>query len=497
MRALQARLRPPEPPFGPLARGDHEDDPTEVLTDIARTLEAISGVKLLSVTCDRDESRFDPLQDSRDPKGLPWMPIEESRVMKITLAFRVEMRERTGVMLTSEEKVQLYYPKLLQGYYFRLGGSTLFPIWQIVDAETFRSSRGVTIKTMVMPTQVERAEEDKPRVRLLEDEGGSGLRLSGRIFYLRLFKKKINIFHYFFNKMGLKETLEFMGYDRSDMGVVSEDKAHKWVEAGYAVFPATKALWVFASREVLQDPHGNDVVSTLVDSLHKRVTRAKAMKEEYWNARLGEHFTANNSGFIEKGKTLISSVGRILDTRTRAIMRVPDSDKETIYHVMRWVMRNYDALRRISPMDMTNKRVRRHEYLQYPLLKKWSDSSYRLLNSRVVTLKQGKTLFSNIRPNFLLKSIGHSELLRHSSTVNGMDLFSSGLRYTLTGPQTASSGNRNVSPQARGIHESYVGRVSLNVSSNGEPGMSGTLCPWAQVDKSGFFTARPGERGES
>jgi hypothetical protein len=106
------------------------------------------------------------------------------------------------------------------------------------------------------------------------------------------------------------------------------------------------------------------------------------------------------------------------------------------------------------------------------------------MNRKIVKFKNLKSVV-NISPGFILSSTINNELLRYSNTVNGIDLFSSALRFSKRGKQSYGEGGRNVATKYRGIHPTYIGRIGLNASSNSDPGMSGTFTPFLETE--GFY----------
>jgi hypothetical protein len=156
------------------------------------------------------------------------------------------------------------------------------------------------------------------------------------------------------------------------------------------------------------------------------------------------------------------------------------------------MMREYRTLVQVDGMDVKNKRIRVSEYLIHPLLLKFSESTYRLLNSKNLTFRGLVAVFkpfihdiddekSRPQVNFLIKKLVTNELLRYSNMVNSFDLLTA-LRWTSRGPQSSSDRSRtDVSLRYRGHHPSYVGRIGLTAASAGDPGTSGTLVPFCKT----------------
>lgn len=66
-----------------------------------------------------------------------------------------------------------------------------------------------------------------------------------------------------------------------------------------------------------------------------------------------------------------------------------------------------------------------------------------------------------------------------------MDLFTSALKWTQSGPQSISEKGRTVNIQYRGLHPSYIGRIGLISASSGDPGLSGTFSPF--MKNNGYY----------
>jgi hypothetical protein len=479
LKKFLAQYRPGEPFAEEFVYKKQSDDPTKYVDFIAGTLEIIDGIEYLGSEMISDESGM----AARTKLGQAWMPVEESRLDRIVMRFKITHADRDGGPVREEViERELLYPKLLDAFHFQLNGVRYSPIWQVVDAETFRTHKGVTLKTMIMP------------VTLVGDAAEStslnGTAYPGRCFKVRLFDKVVNVAMYFLISKGLAGTLDFFGLDAARAGMcLDADMAH--MDPGYEYFRTAKGSLLYVWGPELESQHVRDVVACVLDACAGKATVDKAGDLQHWKRAAGALFTRNASAYAEKAERLTVSFERVLDALTRSVLRIPDEDKEDVYSAVRWMMREYDMLRRQDNMDLMHKRARLHEYLLYPLLIKWSNGVYRILNSKQVGFNDLRTLFSNLSPRLIVKNLLSNDLLRYSSAVNGIDLFNSALKFSMRGPQSVASGTRAISVRYRGIHESYVGVIGLNTSSNGDPGMSGTFTPFFNPERDLFFTEQP------
>ena len=89
-------------------------------------------------------------------------------------------------------------------------------------------------------------------------------------------------------------------------------------------------------------------------------------------------------------------------------------------------------------------------------------------------------------PNFLLVAITKSKMVSYRNMVSDMDSMQA-LKFTYKGVSgLGENSNQSIPDIYRSIHPSHIGRVDLDSSSDGNPGITGTICPYANV-YDGFF----------
>ena len=106
----------------------------EMLVDIFGALECIEHYELLEVTVDEDESRVRPGR---------LVGIEESRLLEVTVRFRVSFRGEV-----EEVERRFFIPKIVEDFFLMVNGVRYFPILQIGDRDVFVSQRSYNLKTL-------------------------------------------------------------------------------------------------------------------------------------------------------------------------------------------------------------------------------------------------------------------------------------------------------------------------------------------------------------
>ena len=76
-----------------------------------------------------------------------------------------------------------------------------------------------------------------------------------------------------------------------------------------------------------------------------KVEEFREEKNSHWLKKLGQEFTNTPAMITQKAQRIQVSLERILDERTKKnLVQVEDEDKEDIYSILRWMMRDYKEL---------------------------------------------------------------------------------------------------------------------------------------------------------
>jgi len=446
------------------------EDVKKHIEDICQALEVIEYIDFLGCEIEDDESKITSFQK---------INIDISRFSECTIRFKVTFKEEVKVV---EKK--FFIPKLVDDYFFYINDVNYFPIWQIVDKGVFVTSKLYSLKTLLMPIRF-------MYKRLVYYNMANDELQGGCEFKLNLFKQKINYLYYYFAEYGLLDTLEYFGYSYSnddedvDLSIVESEDFEEMIESedpaftDYHWFHCYKKVYIRASKKRFnKDLFDNSFLFSFINI----ITDVKKVDDdpEIWKRVLGKMFTKSTNTQIAKAEKVLFSLRRILDERTkRLLVDIEPEDKEDIYAMLRWMLKNFSEFQYQDNMNLKHKRVQCWEYLLQPLLRLFSNMSYRILNTRNLSMKTLEKAF-NIGPNFLVKRMLNNELIRYNSCVNNMDLFGASLKITFKGAGGLSDGS-DIADRVRKVHKSYIGQFSLISTSAGEPGLTTTLTPFADI----------------
>lgn len=390
------------------------------------------------------------------------------------------------------------------GYYI-IGDKRWKPIWQLCDGSVYSQRGKITYKSR-MPIIIYKTKE-----RNLIDHLGNiekycsysyALNTKTRRNSTKTNIKFMNPLMIFAAKIGIEKTIEFFGYS----GLIKiVDKIHTHKDGSddtdiYMYYIYDK-LFIKVSKSLMSHEIIQNFLTTLQSTINKDfpIDWEYLNNPQYWVCRIGLIGSIKNkvlTTFEEKGKTAILMIERLLDNISILNLRLPRSYKHNVYYVLRWLVENYDSLKDRSNMDLEYKRLRKNEYIvQATLGKKISININKLIEkknkSRMNDMETLLELF-NFNSDIIvsgMKNIG--DLIKSDELVNDLT-FLQDIAFSSKGPNSMgeSSSNR-ISSKYREIHPSFMGRIDINTSSNSDPGMSGSLTPFAELYEQFYFGKDP------
>lgn len=386
-------------------------------------------------------------------------------------------------------------PRVVDKYYFKINGIMRSTLFQIVDGSTYNNGTSnakvpsITLKIIFMAVRVTRY------YNTLTTTDGDDMRLT--YYHSRIFSKGVAAAKYIFAKFGFYGGLKFLGIEGS-IFLSKEDPNNpdmytfKVHDEAYISTPK-----FLLDRNVLLQ----SVVITLYGSIASGVPFEELFNDLYWVRSLGADFSGGGNDrlasvydpeddtvtdTLEKGYSILDSFESIYDISTRESIKLPMEDKETTYHIIRWIMREFNSLRIKDNLDIGCKRIRFAEYIASLYAFKIARGIYRVadMGKKASIMSIRKAIRTD--PNYLLVAITKSKMVSYRNMVSDMDSMQA-LKYTYKGVSGLGEGSNNSIPDIyRSIHPSHIGRVDLDASSDGNPGITGTLCPYAP-NYDGFF----------
>lgn len=452
-----------------------KDDILQHIEDACKSLETIKGIKFIGAKKYNERTLYKPSKELTD------VPYERSRLIAIEIQFELT-DPKTGDKKNIKKK--LYFPKLIDGCYYLLDDVKYYPIFQIVDAETYKTNNSITMRTSLQPIVV-----NKKDITMTAENDYEAK--DGYYTFSKIFNTKIPIFIYFFANYGVPNTLKF--FDLDDTFEIIEKKSITSFDGyeDYYLYKLGTMLYLKVARDYVNESSQNKMMTyTFINAFQKKdkVSFEKLSDLDYWVRKLGSYFTHNQTNFDNKGRSVKASFERLLDNTTKRVIRIPDVDKKDIYTLLRWFLINYNNLLLQNNDDLANKRLRLNECFIFPLLETWTQGVLRILNGKNITLKTLESLFSNINPDFLVKKIKTADNLRYMNNVDSIDILNK-MKLTIAGNQSISNARGEI--RGKTLDPSMIGQIDLVYTSNNDPGTTRALTIGAKVNDTWHFTEEP------
>lgn len=456
--------------FGLLERV-YDDDLIQYIVNSCKSLEVLKYITFLGYDYTDDESKIDinnyiTKRKKNKKKGdkTKYMYLEDSRYGELELRFKLECKGESTII-----KKKLLIPVPDEKGYYTIKGKKYFLLYQLVESSTYTTRHSLTLKSF-MSVNLKRDVKD------FTDSDGETY--TAPIYVINIFRKEMVILLFYFAKIGVKKTLKYFSVDEIiDFKTKEEDKENN------LYFQISSKLYLEVNRHFFQKyQYVQSIVFMILSISTNRLCMENLYEKSYWIEKIGSVSATNVYNYYEKGMNTLTFFDRMLDETTKKILKVHDTNKKNIYAVIRWMIQNYNELRKKENLDLDNKRLRCNEYIASLLTKALSERVNRIISlGNRVTIDRVKEIF-RFPGDIILQQLYRSGLLRYDDKVNDMDFFSK-LKYTIKGPNSLGNKNKNtISIKYRGIHPSYIGKIDLNVCGNSDPGTTGIITPFCETD---------------
>ena len=393
----------------------------------------------------------------------------------------VERREdegKTTEVVNPEENLEVLIalPRFTKGYYFKLSGNYYTTTFQIVDGSTYNNSTAsqskvdtVTFKTIFSPLRIFRCTRDmvdvrtKTTIKVIE-------------YNANIFSNTVNAMYYLLAHFGIYNLCQFLEIDC--INLTKEPVIHPDI-----ICFKKHDIYISCPRIYFQDPVVQTFCAALYTAIYKDTDINDIFNIRYWLRILGGAF---KNASIDKGLFVLDSVEGIYDNITKRDLHLPDSEKENIYTILRWLLREFSQLRVKENVDVRTKRIRITDYVAAIYANRLNKGMYRIsdMGKRVTLKKVIQAIYT--QPMYILNNISaQSNLVSYRDMVNDNDA-TVALKFTYKGISGLGEDGASVQPIYRYIDPSHCGILDLDASSGSDPGLSGMICPMTKLYDNSF-----------
>ena len=394
---------------------------------------------------------------------------------------RIEIKnEGTKEILDPSKNLEVLIalPRYVKNYYFRLSGNYYNTTYQIVDGSTYNNANARqskvdtnTLKTNFSPIRIFRSFRD------LEDlNSGETLKLTE--YNSIIFKNTVDAYHYLLAFKGLYGLSQFL--EINCVYVTSE----QFNDPEYYCFKKHN-IYISVPKICFQDPMVQGYVVALYTGINKDTTLNDLFDIRYWLINLGAAF---KNASVEKGLFQLDSIDSIYDLITKEQLHLPEEDKEDIYCIFRWMLREFSNIRMKENVDVRTKRLRIADYIGQLYATKLNNGIHRIsdLGKKVTLKKIEQNIYT--QPFYIIHNVSSpimTNLISYRDLVNDNDA-TAALKYTYKGISGLGEDGSSIQPMYRYVDPSHIGILDLDSSSVSDPGMSGMICPMADIYGTSF-----------
>lgn len=472
-----------------------------------KDFESVKNIKILNYEIIEDQDEVDinrhMININYKKKDLNSIPIPKHIYILDTRYHEIVFNIRVTTNVSQKDITKrILVPTLHDGYYM-INGKKMKVIWQLVDASTY-SQRGKNTMKSRMPIIIYHNKFKEtpdiygnifvlPSYSCAQDSSGKARK--GSYVSKKKKMKFVNPLMIYAAKMGMKKTIKFFGMD----GIVKFKKNYTKKDEDECYIFECNECYITAKKEIFD---AYDLVKSFVCmavNLQNRdfpVEMDLLENREYWTCRIGYIGSVKNKNiytFLEKGKTFIHMIERLLDVFSIESLRLPDVYKGNVYWIIYWMITEFDHLKERVNIDINNKRIRKNEAIVVGTLgRKIAENINKLIErktkSKMNTMDTLLELF-NFNSDIILTGMRNmNDMVKADDASNDM-AFVSDFAFTCKGVNALGNENsKMISDKYRYLHPSMVGVIDLFTTSNSDCGMSGSIVPFVELYDGFFFT---------
>lgn len=459
--------------FGIINR-EYDESLVTYIINCCKSLEVLEYVQFLGYEYIENESEINTSDyilarkrgtKKSSKKKEKYTNLHDSRHAELRLRFRLDCKGETEHITK-----RLLIPIPDEDGYFTIKGTKYYLMYQIVDNSTYTTKHTITLKSM-MPVSIKMNKES------YDDTNGNTY--EAPVYKIAMFKKDVDILIYYFAKIGASNTLKY--FSVGDIIEFSTTMDNSDLENLY--FGIGSKLFLKVNKHFFDKyRYVKTITFMILNICTNRLSFDDVDNKDYWIDKIGALSSINPNAYHEKGLGTLTFFDRIIDDTTKSILKIHPIHKKNIYSILRWMIQNFDQLRKKDNLDLNNKRLRCNEYIAALLTMELSTRVNRIITlGNKVTMNRVKEIFK-FPGDIIIQKLYSSGLLRFDDRVNDLDFYSK-LKFTFKGPNSLGGKNENnISIKYRGIDPSYIGKIDINVCGTSDPGTSGVLTPFCKTD---------------
>lgn len=383
----------------------HDESLVTYIIDTCRSLEVLKYIKFVSYKYINDEHEidFNNYIKSRRKKNkkdeTKYMLLEDSRYGELILDFEISCKGETRRI-----SKRMLIPKVDEDGYYFIKGKKYFLMYQLVDNSTYTTKNNLILKSL-MPVSMKRDPKSFNDV--------TGQSYTAPCYVVYVFKKEVDILLFYFVKFGVKKTLEFFSVEKIIKFVDTCRDREKNI-----YFQVNSKMFLEVNRYFfLNYQYVKSIAFMMLGIINNRLTFDMLEDKVHWTERIGSIFSTNQYNYLEKGGNTMTFFDRMLDETTKRILKLQPENTKNIYTAVKWLIQEFNELKKKDNLDLNNKRLRCNEFIASLLTKEFSSKLNRIISlGAKVSIDRVEEIFK-FSGDILMTQLFKSNLLRYDDVV--------------------------------------------------------------------------------
>lgn len=397
------------------------------------------------------------------------IPLNDTDLKLLIVEYYLEVDEESDML-----EVIIAIPRVVHGNSFRILGKLYVPMYQIVDTSTYTKvgSDSIPIRTMFGMARIYR--DLKTNMMTVTNENVKSISYTASIF-----SKKVNAYLFILAKFGLLDATRFMGLEE-----ISISNTYRDSDIGTHYIFNKGDIYIRVPRYIFDnDLATQSFVYAIYTSIDKNTKYEDIFTLDFYLRQLGDSFGYEDA---DRGRLILESFEGLYDISTMKAIKLPESEKGNIFLLWRWMIREFPSLKVKDGLDIRTKKIRYAEYIAAYYAMYVSKGIHRVDKIKGSNLNNLKRVLRT-DPMILIKALSESTLRMYKNSVNDLDSVEP-IKFTFKGESGVAGSDKSQVPRSRrAIYPEYIGKIDLDTSSSSDPGLTGVLCPYLELDDGGSF----------
>lgn len=445
----------------------------EFIFDAFKGFEIIPEIKILGYEWDPCEENYDAndhIVRRNANKTKVIKSIAETRCGVMYLHIEIKGHDKQGNYYVRYMTKPLIIPIEDENGYFLIKGKKCYLIYQLVDKMLYPSFGAVTVKSL-MPICVKTSKDE------FTDTAGNVHTIP--TYTIQIFRSAINVL-LIYSHLCINKTLQFMEVSQF-IHIEKKREGEEFQTNDRVIYfdcgKRSDCVIGVLRKAFEKEVYVRSIVGCLIKLFQENKVQYTDLNDwDYWMIITG------GRGTVSRGVYQHIFFNRLLDEVSRKELPINEFDKQDIYHLLRWIIQNYQALWAKDNLSMLNKRLRCHEYISTFITAEVSKRINRIVGlGDKVTISDLQKIFKFPEDIFITR-LYSSGVLRYVEQDSDID-FPSKVQFTSKGPNSLGvKDTRRIPIRQRLLHPTMLGRIAIDEVGQSDPGRSGSISPYIEMD---------------